>query len=117
MLSVLNLSVPTTPTTLPKHTDLKQRKNKNVMKSNKKKNNSHGRKEHANSFEDSDSVGNEDDSSTTQIMGGSTLEGGHRTDRPLVPSLSPPWVILNAATLRHPSVSAILLLLLLPTTL
>lgn len=71
-------------------------------------------------LEEADAIGGDDDLGTTQIMAGSTLQEGQRTDRPLVvPSLSPPWVILNAANLRHPSVSttAILLLLLLPTTL
>ncbi|KOX67909.1 hypothetical protein WN51_08225 [Melipona quadrifasciata] len=39
-----------------------------------------------------DSSGNDDDLSTTQIMGGSTLYENHRTERPLIPpSLPPPW--------------------------
>lgn len=111
----LHLSAKTTPTTLTKNTDIRQRK-KPMLKGKKKSNNSNGRRGYA-GFEEGDSVSGDDDFGTTQIMTGSTQEG-QRTDRPIVvPSLSPPWVVLNAANLRHPSVSAILLLLLLPTTL
>lgn len=108
----LHLSAKTTPTTLTKNTDPRQRKK--PMKG-KKKSNTSGRRGYVG--EEGDSVSGEDDFGTTQIMTGSTQEG-QRTDRPIVmPSLSPPWVVVNAANLRHSSVSAILLLLLLPTTL
>ncbi|KYQ60508.1 Lachesin [Trachymyrmex zeteki] len=114
-LQELHLSAKTTPTTLMKNTDIRQRK-KPVVKG-KKKNNSSGRRGYAGGFEEGDSVNSDDDFGTTQIMTGSTQEI-QRTDRPIVPSLpQPPWVTVNAANLRHPSVSAILLLLLLPTTL
>ncbi|XP_012063327.1 PREDICTED: lachesin-like [Atta cephalotes] len=114
-LQELHLSAKTTPTTLMKNTDIRQRK-KPVLKG-KKKNNSSGRRGQAGALEEGDSINSDDDFGTTQIMTGSTQEG-QRTDRPVVPSLPPPpWVTVNAANLRHPSVSAILLLLLLPTTL
>ncbi|XP_032680207.1 lachesin-like [Odontomachus brunneus] len=117
-LQELHLSAKTTPTTLTKNTDLRPRK-KPITKGKKKSNN--GRRGHANGFEDTDSIGSDDDLGTTQIMSGSTLQEGQRTDRPhVVPSVSPPWdTKLNAANFRHPSISAtaILLLLVLPTTL
>ncbi|XP_072749776.1 lachesin [Anoplolepis gracilipes] len=106
----------TTPTTLMKNLD-KSRK-KILPKGKKKNNNSNGRR--VGGFDETDFVGSDDDFGTTQIMVGSTLQEGQRTDRPFVaPSLSPPWVIihLNAANFRHPTVSAILLLLLLSITL
>lgn len=118
LCSELHLFAKTTPTTLTKNTDLRPRK-KPILKGKKKSNNSNGRRGHSGGLDDADSIGGDDDLGTTQIMAGSTQEG-QRTDRPLVvPSLSPPWVILNAANFRHPSISttAILLLLLLPTTL
>ncbi|XP_014486075.1 PREDICTED: lachesin-like [Dinoponera quadriceps] len=118
-LQELHLFAKTTPTTLTKNTDLRPRK-KPITKGKKKSNSNNGRRGHAGGLEETDSIGGDDDLGTTQIMSGSTLQEGQRTDRPLVvPSLSPPWVILNAANFRHPSVSttAILLLLLLPTTL
>ncbi|KMQ95858.1 lachesin-like isoform x4 protein [Lasius niger] len=114
-LQELQLSSKTTPTTLMKNID-KSRK-KILSKGKKKSNNSNGRRGHTGDFE-ADFIGSDDDFGTTQIMVGSTLQEGQRTDRPLVPSLPPPWIVhLNAANFRHPSVSAILLLLLLPTTL
>jgi len=111
----LHLSAKTTPTTLTKNTD-RQRK-KPILKGKKKSNNSNGRRGHATGYEESDSVSGDDDFGTTQIMTGNTQEG-QRTDRPIVvPSLSPPLNVMNIANLRHSSISAILLLLLLPTTL
>jgi len=111
----LHLSAKTTPTTLTKNTD-RQRK-KPILKGKKKSNNSNGKRGHASGYEEGDSVSGDDDFGTTQIMTGNTQEG-QRTDRPIVvPSLSPPLVVMNIANLRHPSISAILLLLLLQTTL
>ncbi|EFN86283.1 Lachesin, partial [Harpegnathos saltator] len=117
-LQELHLSAKTTPTTLTKNTDLRPRK-KPVMKGKKKSNSNNGRRGHLGGLEEIDSIGGDDDLGTTQIMSGSTPQEGQRTDRPVVPSLPPPWVILNAGNFRHPSLSTttILLLLLLPTTL
>lgn len=110
----LYLSAKTTATTFTKNTDVRQRK-KPAVKGKKKSNNSNGRRGYAG--EEDDSISGGDDFGTTQIMTGSTQEG-QRTDRPIVmPPSSPTWVIVSVANLRHPSVSAILLLLLLPTTL
>ncbi|KAL6423058.1 hypothetical protein ACFW04_010501 [Cataglyphis niger] len=115
-LQELQLFAKTTPTTFVKNMD-KPRK-KAPLKGKKKGNSSNDRRGHAVSFGEADSVGSDDDFGTTQIMAGSTLQEGQRTDRPLVvPSLPPPWVNNLAANFRHSSVSAILLLLLLPTTL
>ncbi|XP_070168245.1 lachesin [Polyergus mexicanus] len=116
-LQELQLFAKTTPTTFMKNMD-KSRK-KTLPKSKKKSNNSNDRRGQAVGFGEADSIGSDDDFGTTQIMAGSTLQEGQRTDRPLVvPSLPPPWIThSNAANFRHSSVSAILLLLLLPTTL
>ncbi|XP_011266233.1 lachesin [Camponotus floridanus] len=114
-LQELQLFAKTTPT-IPKNID-KSRK-KILPKGKKKSNNSNDRRGHTGDFGEADSIGSEDDFGTTQIMVGSTLQEGQRTDRPFIaPSLPPPWIDSNAANFRHPSVSAILLLLLLPTTL
>ena len=85
----------TTPFTVPKHVEIKPKK-KPVNKGRKKILNR--RPHHNEDFEDFDpGIGN-DDFGTTQIMAGSTQEG-QRTERPLmVPSMSPPWIILNAAS-------------------
>ncbi|XP_076665974.1 dpr-interacting protein lambda [Andrena cerasifolii] len=102
-LQELHLSAKTTPSTLARNTDLKPRK-KPVPKGRKK--NSSSRRTHGGGSDDFDSLGNDDDLGTTQIMAGNTLQEGHRTERPLaLPSLSPPWIILNAANSRHHSVS------------
>ncbi|XP_029176542.1 lachesin [Nylanderia fulva] len=115
-LQELQLFAKTTPTTLMKNID-KSRK-KILSKGKKKSNNSNGRRGHAGGFDDNDFIGSDDDFGTTQIMVGSTLQEGQRTDRPFAVPSPPPWVNLsNVANFRHPSVSAILLLLLLPTTL
>lgn len=112
----LQLFAKTTPTILMKNIDKSRRKI--LPKGKKKSNNSNDRRGQTGDFGEADSIGSEDDFGTTQIMVGSTLQEGQRTDRPFIaPSLPPPWVDLNAANFRHPSVSAILLLLLLPTTL
>ncbi|XP_012216916.1 lachesin-like [Linepithema humile] len=109
-LQELHLFAKTTPTTLTKNT----RKKPPTSKNRKKNSNNNGKRY---GIDDADS-GSDDDLGTTQIMAGSTLQEGHRTDIPfVVPSIPPPWVVLNTANFRHPSVSAILLLLLLPTTL
>lgn len=72
------------------------------------------RQHHNEDFEDFDpGIGNDDDFGTTQIMAGSTQEG-QKTERPLiVPSLSPPWVIMNAASTRQCFLSQYLFLILL----
>lgn len=103
LFSALLASVETT-TTLPKNTRSKPRPTKKIPIKNRPKNGT-------------DRTG---DLGTTQVMAGSTFQEGQKTDRPFpVPSMSPPWVVLNAANFRYPSVSTtvILLLLLLPATL
>jgi len=110
----LHLSAKTTPTTLTRNTDFRPRKK--LIPKGKKKNSINSRRGHAGGLDD-DAAGSDDDLGTTQIMAGSTLQEGQRTDRPLAAPSLPPWMILNTANFRHPSVSAILLLLLLPTTL
>lgn len=69
---------------------------------------------HNEEFEDFDfEKGNGDNFGTTQIMAGSTQEG-QRTERPLIaPSMSPPWVIMNAANNRQSFLSQFLFLILL----
>ncbi|KAH0956730.1 hypothetical protein HN011_008282 [Eciton burchellii] len=114
-LQELHLSAKTTPTTLTRNTDFRPRKK--LIPKGKKKNSINGRRGHTGSLDDADAAGNDDDLGTTQIMAGSTLQEGQKTDRPLAAPSLPPWMILNTANFRHPSVSAILLLLLLPTTL
>ncbi|XP_033228926.1 hemicentin-1-like [Belonocnema kinseyi] len=110
-LQELHLMPKTTPITVPKHVEIKPRK-KPVNKGRKKIGNR--RQHHNEDFEDFDpGIGNEDDFGTTQIMAGSTQEG-QKTERPLiVPSLSPPWVILNAASTRQYFLSQYLFLILL----
>lgn len=57
---------------------------------------------HIGGFEEFDSHGHDEDLSTTQIMAGSTLQEGHRTERPLIsPSLPPPWLNINTANSRN----------------
>ncbi|KZC11652.1 Lachesin, partial [Dufourea novaeangliae] len=109
-LQELYPSEKTTPSIVSKNTDLKPRKK--PLPKGKKKNNGNGRRPHGNSFDDFDSIGNDDDLSPTQIMAGSTIHEGHRTERPLVlPSLPPPWVIINAADSRQCSVPITLIVL------
>ncbi|XP_078043949.1 dpr-interacting protein lambda [Augochlora pura] len=106
-LQELFLAVETTPSPIAKNTDLKSRKK--PMQKGRKKNNG-GRRPHGNNFDDFDSAGNEDDLSSTQIMGGSTIHEGHRTERPpILPSSSPPWVNINAAKPKQLSVSVTIL--------
>ncbi|KAG7202952.1 hypothetical protein KM043_010089 [Ampulex compressa] len=98
-LQELHLFEKTTHGPLTKNTDLRPRKK--PVATGKKKNSSNRRRTNS-GFEDVDSMGIEDDLGTTQIMAGSTLQEGQRTERPLaLPSLSPPWVIMNAANSRH----------------
>ncbi|XP_031826268.1 dpr-interacting protein lambda [Nomia melanderi] len=105
----LNLSKETTPSTLSRNIDLRPRK-KPVQKGKKK--NSNGRRTHGNRFDDFDGAGNDEDVSSTQIMGGSTIYEGHRTERPLVsPSSSPPWVTISAADPKHCSSTSSLAIL------
>ncbi|OAD55796.1 Lachesin [Eufriesea mexicana] len=100
-LRELDIVAKTTPSIFVKNTDLKPRK-KPITKGRKENSNSGGRRLHLGSSDDFDSSGNDDDLSTTQIMAGSTLHEGHRTERPLVlPSLFPPSVIMNTANSRH----------------
>ncbi|XP_029036232.1 lachesin-like [Osmia bicornis bicornis] len=107
-LQELHLAEKTTPTSFVKTIDMKPRK-KPVSKG-KKKNNNGNRRIHGGGFDEFDSLGN-DDLSTTQIMTGSTFQEGHGTERPLVlPSLSPPWVIMNTANSKHHSTSITILL-------
>lgn len=99
-----------------KNTETRQRK-KTIMKEKKKTNGgntNNRRKVHTLDGYDSDSIGNEDDLGTTQIMAGSTLHEG-KTDRPLpLPSISPPWINVNAASSRQgPIIRDIIFLLLL----
>ncbi|XP_076166243.1 dpr-interacting protein lambda [Ptiloglossa arizonensis] len=111
-LQELHLFAITTPSTLAKNTDLKPRKR--PISKGKKKNNISGRRAHGGGFDDFDSAGNDDDLGTTQIIAGSTIQEGHRTERPLtLPSLSPPWVIINAANSRQYSLSITTVLFLL----
>ncbi|XP_043603600.1 lachesin-like [Bombus pyrosoma] len=101
-LQELHLVAKTTPSPFVKITDQKPSRKKPILKGRKKNSNSNGRRIHMGSFDDFDSSGNDDDFSTTQIMGGSTLQEGHRTERPLIsPSLPPPWVNINTANCRH----------------
>ncbi|XP_033177734.1 uncharacterized protein LOC100742311 [Bombus impatiens] len=105
-LQELHLVAKTTPSPFVKITDQKPSRKKPILKGRKKNSNSNGRRIHMGSFDDFDSSGNDDDFSTTQIMGGSTLQEGHRTERPLIsPSLPPPWVNINTANCRHHLVS------------
>lgn len=100
-LQELHLVAKTTPGPLLKITDLKPRK-KLISKGKKKSSNNNGRRMHIGGFEDFDSHGHDEDLGTTQIMAGSTLQEGHRTERPLVsPSLPPPWLNINTANSRH----------------
>nr|KAF7396900.1 hypothetical protein H0235_016437 [Vespula pensylvanica] len=115
-LQELQLVDKTTPSILMKNTETRQRK-KTIMKEKKKTNGgntNNRRKVHTLDGYDSDSIGNEDDLGTTQIMAGSTLHEG-KTDRPLpLPSISPPWINVNAASSRQgPIVRDIIFLLLL----
>ncbi|KAL2748444.1 lachesin-like isoform X1 [Vespula maculifrons] len=115
-LQELQLVDKTTPSILMKNTEIRQRK-KTIMKEKKKTNGgntNNRRKVHTLDGYDSDSIGNEDDLGTTQIMAGSTLHEG-KTDRPLpLPSISPPWINVNAASSRQgPIVRNIIFLLLL----
>nr|XP_050866560.1 lachesin-like [Vespula vulgaris]XP_050866561.1 lachesin-like [Vespula vulgaris]XP_050866562.1 lachesin-like [Vespula vulgaris]XP_050866563.1 lachesin-like [Vespula vulgaris]XP_050866564.1 lachesin-like [Vespula vulgaris]XP_050866565.1 lachesin-like [Vespula vulgaris]XP_050866567.1 lachesin-like [Vespula vulgaris] len=115
-LQELQLVDKTTPSILMKNTEIRQRK-KTIMKEKKKTNGgntNNRRKVHTLDGYDSDSIGNEDDLGTTQIMAGSTLHEG-KTDRPLpLPSISPPWINVNAASSRQgPIVRDIIFLLLL----
>ncbi|KAF7381402.1 hypothetical protein HZH66_013796 [Vespula vulgaris] len=102
-LQELQLVDKTTPSILMKNTEIRQRK-KTIMKEKKKTNGgntNNRRKVHTLDGYDSDSIGNEDDLGTTQIMAGSTLHEG-KTDRPLpLPSISPPWINVNAASSRQ----------------
>ncbi|XP_043277287.1 lachesin-like [Venturia canescens] len=98
-LQEMELPTKTTPGTMYKNTDTRQRKK--YGNTRKKPN----RRPHENSEGAGDASyhGNNDEFGTTQIMGGSTKEG-HRTERPpTLPSLSPPWVILNGASPRRAS--------------
>ncbi|KAI4484421.1 hypothetical protein M0802_013067 [Mischocyttarus mexicanus] len=68
-------------------------------------NNSNRRRVHVVGSYDSDSIGNEDDLGTTQIMAGSTSHEGGKTDRPLtLPSDSPSWIDINSASSRQGSI-------------
>ncbi|XP_046602597.1 lachesin-like isoform X2 [Neodiprion lecontei] len=95
-LQELNLPK-TTPVSLTRNTDPRPRKK---PPRTKKKNGKMyaGRAEGDDGF-----AGNDDDLATTQRMGGSgSTQDGHRTEEPLtVPSLSPPWVILNTASRKR----------------
>ncbi|XP_048509659.1 lachesin-like [Athalia rosae] len=111
-LQELHLMPKTTPVSLTKNTDQgPRRKLKKEEERNRKKN----RRPYGKHYGDGDgSIGSDDDFGTTQRMGGSTQDL-HRTEGPLtVPSLSPPWVIINAATREHffPITNVILILLL-----
>ncbi|XP_054016111.1 lachesin-like isoform X1 [Hylaeus anthracinus] len=100
-LQELHLSAKTTPSTVAKNTDFKPRKSP-AGKGKKKSKNINDRRTHGGGYDDFDSPGNDDDDlGTTQIMAGSTIQEAHRTERPLaLPSLSPPWVAINAASTR-----------------
>ncbi|XP_046836037.1 lachesin-like isoform X1 [Vespa crabro] len=116
-LQELQLVDKTTPSILMKNTETRLRK-KPIIKEKKKMNggnNNNRRKVHAMGSYDTDSIGNEDDLGTTQIMAGSTLHEGGKTDRPLTfPSVSPPWIDVNAASSRQgPIIRDIIFLLLL----
>ncbi|XP_076298275.1 dpr-interacting protein lambda isoform X2 [Lasioglossum baleicum] len=103
-LQELFLPVKTTPSPIAKNMDRKPPK-KPIISKGKKKNHG-GKRPPGNSFDDFDSAGNEDDLSSTQIMGGSTVHEGHRTERPpILPSSSPPWVNKNAAKPKRLSTS------------
>ncbi|XP_024937931.1 lachesin isoform X2 [Cephus cinctus] len=108
-LQELNLPVKTTPGTITRHTD--SRAKKKVSKAKKK-----SRRPNIDGFDDNDLInGIEDDLGTTQIMAGNALEG-QRTEKPLtLPSLSPPWVILNEASSRYSLISNLTILSLLFT--
>ncbi|XP_076639918.1 dpr-interacting protein lambda [Colletes latitarsis] len=98
-LQELHLVAETTPNTYAKNTKQKSRKGP-ISKEKKKKLN--GRRIHSGGSDDFDSPGSDDDLGTTQIMAGSTVQEGHRTERPLaLPTLSPPWVIASAANSKQ----------------
>ncbi|KAI4479548.1 hypothetical protein M0804_010945 [Polistes exclamans] len=103
----LQLFDKTTPSILTKNTETKLRK-KLTTKERKKTNggnNSNRRRVHLVGGYDSDSIGNEDDLGTTQIMAGSTSHEGGKTDRPLtLPSDSPSWIEINSASSRQGSI-------------
>ncbi|XP_014608379.1 PREDICTED: lachesin-like [Polistes canadensis] len=106
-LQELQLFDKTTPSILTKNTETKLRK-KLTTKERKKTNggnNSNRRRVHLVGGYDSDSIGNEDDLGTTQIMAGSTSHEGGKTDRPLtLPSDSPSWIEINSASSRQGSI-------------
>ncbi|KAK2576464.1 hypothetical protein KPH14_005795 [Odynerus spinipes] len=115
-LQELQLFAKTTPSVLTKNTETRLRK-KPSTKERKKMNggsNSNRRRVHVmGGYDDSDSIGNEDDLGTTQIMAGSTSQEGGKTERPLaLPSLSPPWIDVNAASSRHRPIARDTILLL-----
>lgn len=81
---------------------IEKKPRKKSSKGKKKSNSNNGEGIRIGGFDEFDSSGNDDDLSTTQIMGGSTLHENHRTERPLIPpSLPPPWVNINTANSRH----------------
>lgn len=93
----LELPTKTTPGTMYKNTNTRQ--TKKISNSRKKTNRRPN--DVAEGAAEGNYVGN-NDFGTTQVMGGITQEG-QRTERPLtIPSLSPPWVILNSANTRRP---------------
>ncbi|XP_076765707.1 dpr-interacting protein lambda isoform X2 [Xylocopa sonorina] len=115
-LQELHLVAKTTPSIFMKNTDLKPRK-KPIPKGKKKNNINNGRRMHVGTFDDFDPSGNDDNFNTTQIMVGNTAQEGHRTEIPFtLPSLSPPWVILNTANSKHHSVPITLIFLLFALT-
>ncbi|XP_034933668.1 lachesin [Chelonus insularis] len=108
-LQELELVTETTPGPISRNTDAKVRK----KIYGKKKINTINRRPHDGYTEFNNNLEGANDLVTTQMMGGSTQEG-HKTERPLVlPSISPPWVVLVGRSERiNASIETTLLLLL-----